>query len=57
MFFIHGHTENVPVPYESMVLGCTVIWMLKLVVEFDAEDFLIILICCGNLSTVVSLEK
>ena len=31
--------------------------MLKLVVDVDAEDFLVILICCSKMSTVVSLEK
>ena len=31
--------------------------MLKLVVEADAEDFLIILICCDSFSAVVPLEK
>ena len=30
---------------------------VKIVVEVDAEDFLIILICCSKMSTVVSLEK
>ena len=31
--------------------------MLKLVVEVDAENFLIILICCSNISIVDALEK
>ena len=31
--------------------------MLKLVVEIDAENFLIILICSNTISAVVALEE
>ena len=56
--FLCIHIQRTLMQYYTIYMNHNVLSsMLKLVVEADAEDFLIILICCDSFSTVVPLEK